>query len=102
MRYDKRANLYLKQGERYDPATGKNVANFVLIQSDVPCTHMPMSIEKVSSTFGEVERDINTVHFDRKVTGFTHLKIKGNQYKVRKLVPHNRSVAYVEEVSEWN
>ncbi|WP_271401515.1 hypothetical protein [Salinicoccus roseus] len=102
MRYDKRADLYFAKGERYDPKLGKNVTDYVVLQLNVPCAHMPMSIEKVKTTFGEVDRDINIVHFNEKVPAFTHLTIKGKSYKVQKLVPHRRSVAYVEEVSPWN
>ncbi|MEC3884585.1 hypothetical protein VKA52_12700 [Halobacillus sp. HZG1] len=103
MRYADRVTLHKTVGSGYNPETGKNE---VQVDTGVilPCNTSPLSLERVKTIFGSINKEVASVRLQRPFKGNPDkAMIGGNRYNVLRHVRHrSESVFYLEEVSVWS
>ncbi|CDQ20857.1 hypothetical protein SAMN05192559_1086 [Halobacillus karajensis] len=103
MRYAERLTLHQTIGSGYNPETGKTE-----VQVDegvtLPCNASPVSLERVKTIFGSIDKEVTSVRLQRPFKDKADkAMMDGKKYNVLRHVSHrSESVFYLEEVSSWN
>lgn len=100
MRYDSRVSFIWEGDKVYNPNTSKYERDTITYES-IPCNRNPLSLQRTSLEFGDVQRDISVLRlrgsFGKKVT---HAIVDDIKYIVVRPVRYRHdAVFYIEAVN---